>query len=152
MHIHYPTGTRSINIVAIAAGSAGGGFMLLLVTIVLSGTCLILKRKDYINLPTTSKVRVEVDEIVTNTNVAYKPVQQTATVQAVNPHELNVTYDTAGQQGEGTTDHEPQQAEATENRASTDDAQISLTSNVAYHKFAKPLQENDHTYDQYDYI
>ena len=125
--------------------------MLLVGAIVLTGTCLILKRKVY-NLSTNSKLRVDsykVDEIVTNTNVAYKPVQQTATVQAVN-HELEVMYDTADQQGEGTTDHEPQQA-ATENQAygSSTDAQISLTSNVAYNKSANPLDLAD---DQYDYI
>ena len=128
--------------------------MLLVGAIVLAGTCLILKRKAY-NLSTNSKLRVDnckVDDVVTNTNIAYKPVQQTATVQAVN-HELEVTHDTADQQGEGTTDHEPQQA-ATENQAygSTTGVQIILISNVAYNKSANPLQENDHADDQYDYI
>ena len=94
------------------------------------------------------------DKIATNTNVAYKPVLHTATVNT----DFGILHGIS----------EPQQS--TENRGSklnmeqnvayyalSNTAQISLTLNVAYYKSRKPLEELENYYENdqteyYDHI
>ena len=81
-------GTQAARIVAIAAGSVGGGLLLLVAVASTIIVCLITSRKWKIyNLP-TNQTLVENsnlsshDKIATVTSVACKPVLHTATVNA----------------------------------------------------------------------
>ena len=133
-------------VVALAAGAAGGGLLLLLLLVVSISTivCLTMRKwKLYINQ--TVKYSSN-DKIATNTNVAYKPVLHTTTVNA----EFGIMHGTTEPQQ--SSENQDSKLNMEHNVAYTPFAQISLTSNVAYHKSGKPLEENDDQTEYYDYI
>lgn len=139
--------------------------LLLLVAIISTAVCLMhmLKRKCFnltSNVDYNSKMSTEENKesniynIITNTNAAYK---QTATAST----ELEVMYDTIDlvegtNELQASTENQDSKLNMEQNMAyePSTAVQIPLRSNVAYymHKSGKPLQENDHADDQYDYI
>lgn len=116
----------------------------------------MLKRKCFNYLSTnieysnseTSVGNHQEANIVTKVNIAYKSVQQTVPIN----DELEVMYNTAESlRIESMESMEENVAYEPSNAA----PQISLGSNVAYHKSERELSEEndyDHIDDQYDYI
>ena len=149
--IYYCAGNQTTRVVALAAGAAGGGLLLLLLLVVSISTIVCLtKRKWKLYINQTVKYSSN-DKITTNTNAAYKPVLHTTTVNA----EFGIMHGTTEPQQSSENQDSNSKLNMEHNVAYAPFAQISLTSNVAYHKSGKPLEENDYEYDQteyYDYI
>ena len=153
----YCAGSQAGRVVAIAAGSAGGGVLLLLLLVAITSTivCLTMRKRKIYDLSENQTVEnfSKNDKIATDTNVAYKPVLHTTTVNA----EFGIMHGITEPQQSTENGDSKLNMEQNMAYASSNTAQISLTSNVAYYssKSEKPLEENYYENDQtehYDYI
>ena len=150
-------------VVAIAAGSAGGGLLVLLllfVALVSTIVCLASQKRkvynsssplsqttnEYFNKPAGDK------KFTTETNVAYKPVVRTETGNAG----FEIMHGSTEQRL--STENQASELDMEQNVAyeSSNTAQVSLSTNVAYYVSGRQLEENiyenDLADDQYDYI
>ena len=127
--------------------------MLLLVAIIATIVCLVLQKWKVYNLSSSQMVEYfnkpgnENITVTTETNVAYKPVVHTATVNAG----IEIMHGSTKQRQ--STENWDSKLDMEQNVAyeSSNAAQISLSTNIAYYKSGRQLEENDYD-NEYDYI
>ena len=127
--------------------------MLLLVAVIATIVCLVSQKWKVYNLSSSQTVEYfnkpgnENNIVTTETNVAYKPVVHTATG-------IEIMHGST-EQRQSTKDWDSK-LDMEQNVAyeSSNTAQISLNTNIAYYKSGRQLEENDYENDlaEYDYI